>query len=291
MSLDQGIVFGVLGVALVLFAWGRWRYDLVAVAALLAVVFAGVVPPGEAFAGFGHPAVVIVAAVLVLSRALQNAGVVDALIRLIAPTRGRENVQIAAQSAVTAALSGMMNNVGALALMLPVAVRNAYRDNYSPAKSLMPLAFSSLLGGLVTLIGTPPNIIISSYRTQALGAPYSMFDFAPVGGAIAVVGVLFVGLVGWRLIPKDRRATPAGGQQLDIGTYLLECRPKEGGSGIGQSVLALERLAEGDVAILGVARGDRGMHMLPAPDEVIGADSVLLLQARGARQLPRSCRA
>ena len=192
MTQPQTTVFAILGTALLLFAWGRWRYDLVAVLALLAVVITGALPIDQAFDGFAHPAVVTVAAVLTISKALQNAGLVDALIRLIAPLHGRENLQLAAQTTATAMLSGIMNNVGALALMLPVALRNAYRDGYAPAKSLMPLAFGSLLGGLVTLIGTPPNIIVSTIRAQQLGAPYLMFDFAPVGGPVAIAGLVFV---------------------------------------------------------------------------------------------------
>ena len=192
MTGQQAIAFGIVGTTLMMLVWARWRYDVVAVFALLAVVVGGLVPPRDAFAGFAHPAVITVAAVLIISRGLQNAGLVDAVVKAIGALRGRPGLQIAAQCLVIAVLSGFMNNVGALALMLPVALRNAYRDGYSPGRSLMPLAFASLLGGLTTLIGTPPNIIISGFRAQASGQAFGMFDFLPVGLAVAVAGLVFL---------------------------------------------------------------------------------------------------
>jgi di/tricarboxylate transporter len=278
MSQDQTIVFAVLGAALVLFAWGRWRYDLVAVLALLALVFAGIVPAAGAFQGFAHPAVLTVATVLMISRALQNAGVVDWLLRAIAPLRGRPGVQVAAQTSATALMSTVMNNVGALALMLPVALRNAYREKYAPARSLMPLAFGSLLGGLVTLIGTPPNIIVSAYRQDAVGRPYEMFDFAPVGGGVAIAGVLFLLLVGWRLIPRARLDVPPAYRPFDAEKYLMEARVPEGGRIVGISVEELERNAGGDVRLAGLGGDDRRMRLVPSPTDVIGTGDVLLLQ-------------
>jgi di/tricarboxylate transporter len=277
MSNDQIIAFSILGAALALFAWGRWRYDLVAVLALIAVLVTGLLPAAAAFDGFAHPAVITVAAVLVISRALQNAGVVDAVMTAIAPLKGRENLQVGAQTGLIAVLSGLMNNVGALALMLPVALRNAYRDGYSPAKSLMPLAFGSLLGGLVTLIGTPPNIIISSYREQALGEPYAMFDFAPVGGAIAVAGVLFVVLAGWRLIPKDRLGAGDADELFDIGDYLLEAKAPRGSKAVGMTLSALENMVDANVQVVGVAHGEK-KQLAPAGTQTVRAADVLILE-------------
>ena len=172
MTLDQIIAFSAIGGALVFFVWGRWRYDLVALVALLVVVTAGLVPAREAFSGFAHPAVITVAAVLVISRALRNAGIIDVVVRALSPLRGQELGQLVAQSGTVGVLSAFMNNVGAMALMLPVALRTAYRDGYAPAKILMPLAFASLLGGLVTLIGTPPNVIIATFRAEATGEAF-----------------------------------------------------------------------------------------------------------------------
>ena len=276
MTSDQVLVLAVLAGALVLFVWGRWRYDVVALLALLAVVLGGVVPVGEAFSGFAHPAVITVAAVLVLSRALQNGGVIDLIMRFLSPLHGRPGPEIAAQTTLTAALSGLMNNVGALAMIIPVALRNAWRDGYSPARSLMPLAFGSLLGGLVTLIGTPPNIIISTFREESLGAPFQMFDFAPVGGAVAIAGLAFVVLIGWRLIPKERLETTAGGKGFDIGAYLLEAVVSDESKTPGRTIDEIEGGTVG-ARVLGIIRSDR-KYLNPAGGERVVAGDILILQ-------------
>jgi len=241
--------------------------------ALLAVVLAGLVPFDEAFLGFAHPAVITVAAVLVLSRALQNAGIVDVVARLLAPLRGRTGLQVGAQAGIVAVMSSIMNNVGALALMLPVALRNAYRENYPPARSLMPLAFASLLGGMVTLIGTPPNLIIATFRHREVGAPFGMFDFAPVGGAVALAGLAFIVLFGWRFLPRDRSG--GGEPALDIGDYLAEARVTKEGRAWGKSLGEIEGLAE--VRIAGLVRG-RTKRMAPPPTDRVRARDVLILE-------------
>jgi di/tricarboxylate transporter len=276
MTGQQEVAFGILALTLVLFVWGRWRYDLVAVFALLAVVLTGLVPASDAFNGFAHPAVVTVAAVLIISRGLQNAGLVDAVVKLIAPLRGRENTQIAAQCGVIAVLSGFMNNVGALALMLPVALRNAYRDGYPPAKSLMPLAFASLLGGLVTLIGTPPNIIISAFRAQQSGTPFGMFDFTPVGAVIALAGLAFLVLIGWRLLRLDGRKSDSGAA-FAIEGYVTEAVIPEESKAVGMTVFELEKLAEDDVVIAGIVHeGQR--HLIPPGMQRLRAGDIIVLR-------------
>lgn len=276
MTADQMLAFGILAATLVLFAWGRWRYDVVALLALLAVVLTGLIPVKDAFLGFAHPAVLTVAAVLVISRALQNAGIVDVVISAIAPLRGRENLQLAAQTLAVAVLSSFMNNVGALALMLPVALRNAYRDDYPPAKSLMPLAFGSLLGGMTTLIGTPPNIIVSAYRANNLGHGYGMFDFTPVGIIIAAVGLLFVIFVGWRFLPLDRRSGEAG-QPFKIEDYVTEVSVPKESKAANTTVYELEELAHDDVTILGVIR-DKSRRLAPSGSQRILPGDILILR-------------
>lgn len=196
MTSDQTIVLAVLGGALVAFAWGRWRYDLIAAAALLATVFTGLVAPGDAFAGFGHPAVITVAAVLIISHALKQSGLVDMIASRLSGLTEHTVLHILALTAVVTVASAFMNNVGALALMLPVALATASERDRSPAILLMPLAFGSILGGMSTMIGTPPNVIIATYRAQIAGEPFAMFDFAPVGAPVAVLGVLFVAFIG-----------------------------------------------------------------------------------------------
>jgi di/tricarboxylate transporter len=278
MTLDQTIVFAVLAGALVLFVWGRWRYDLVAMMALIAVLLTGVLPMDRAFEGFANPAVITVAAVLVISRALQQAGLVDLIVRALAPFKGRPMMQLVVQTAIVAVLSAFMNNVGALALMLPVALRQAYRDGYSPAIALMPLAFGSILGGLTTLIGTPPNLLVSGFRARELGEPYGMFAFAPVGAAVAVVGVAFVAIIGWRLLPKDRRAPPDPEKLFDIANYVTELRVPDESALAGSTVSELEGLADADVRVLGIVRAET-RRLVPRPYERIEAGDVLVVEA------------
>lgn len=189
MTTDQLLIFAILATTGALFLWGRWRHDLVAMAALLACVVGGLVAPAQAFAGFGHPAVVTVACVLVLSRALQTSGAVHALARPLLPGGGGPVRAITALTALGAVLSAFMNNVGALALLMPVALQMASRQDLPPGRVLMPLAFGSILGGMTTLIGTPPNLIVSGFRAQQSMAGFGMFDFTPVGLAVAVLVV------------------------------------------------------------------------------------------------------
>ena len=194
MNIDQTTIFGILLLTLVLFIWGRWRYDVVSLLALLAATIAGLVPWDHAFLGFGHPAVITVAAVLVASRGLQNSGVVDVMAGWLSRAGESPTRQVASLTGLVAVLSGFMNNVGAMALLMPASIRMAIKGGNPPSILLMPLAFGSLLGGLLTLIGTPPNIIVSAYREEHLGAPFKIFDFAPVGAGVLVAGHLFISL-------------------------------------------------------------------------------------------------
>jgi di/tricarboxylate transporter len=277
MTFEQGIVFAVLAVAMALFVWGRWRYDLVAIVALLAVVYAGIVSPRDAFAGFGHPAVVTVAAVLLISRALQACGIVDHIVRILAPTRRSTIRQVAAVSGLAAVLSAFMNNVGALALMLPVVLRNARRAGRSPSQVLMPLSFATLLGGLTTLIGTPPNIIIATFREQSAGAPFSMFDFAPVGLVVAVAGIIYITAFGWRLIPQHRRGEADARDMFQIQAYITEARVPDKSALVGERVRKIEQLCENEVTVMAIIR-DRRQWLAPSGVERVRQDDVLVLE-------------
>lgn len=281
MTLDQALVFGVLAATLALFVWGRWRYDLVAMLALLAILATGTLPLDRAFEGFAHPAVVTVAAVLVISRALQRAGLVDLLVRTLGPLKGKPVAQLVAQTAIVAVLSAFMNNVGALALMLPVALRQAYRDGYPPSMALMPLAFGSILGGMATLIGTPPNLLIASYRARELGAPFGLFDFAPVGGVVAVVGVAFVTLIGWRLLPKERATAPDPEKLFDVAEYVTELRVPEESELAGSTIAELEGRTDGDALVIGLVRDDEA-RLVPRAHEGLAAGDVLVVEGEPA---------
>ena len=206
MTPDQILVLTILLATIAMFLWGRWRHDMVAVMALLACVLAGLVEPAAAFAGFGHPAVITVACVLVLSRGLQASGAVDALAARVLPAKAGIALSLAALVGLGALLSGVMNNVGAMALLMPVAMQLASRLELPPGRVLMPLAFGTILGGMTTMIGTPPNLIVSGFRAQTGAGSFAMFDFTPIGLAVAVVGTLFIVLLGWRLVPAREKA-------------------------------------------------------------------------------------
>jgi di/tricarboxylate transporter len=263
---------------MVLLIWGRWRYDLVAFTALLAAVAAGVVPTDQAFAGFGHPATVVIAMVLIVSRGLSNSGAVDLIARTVTGAAKTLTSHIFLMSGLAAVLSAVMNNVGALALLMPVDLQAAKKARRSAALTLMPLSFASILGGLVTLIGTPPNIIIAAFREDALGEPYTMFDFTPVGGACALAGVLFVALLGWRLIPGDRSG-PTTAETFELEGYIAEARVPEGCEIIGRKVRELDELvAEYEVDIIGLVRGGKRLPGMARHAE-IRKDDLLVIEA------------
>ncbi|NLV72608.1 MAG: SLC13 family permease [Actinobacteria bacterium] len=279
MTTGQWVVFGVLAATLALFIWNRWRYDLVALSALLVLVVAGYVPWNDAFLGLGHPAVVTVAAVLIISSGLSNAGVVDAVARLLTRVGDRPVVQVLTMTSIVAVCSGFMNNVGALALLMPVAVSLSRKAGRSPSLLLMPLAFGSLLGGLLTMIGTPPNIIIAEYRAQVDGTPFRMFDFFPVGIGLAVVGVLFIALVGWRLMPgRDRKAV--SGDLFDIEAYMMEVRVPADSEFVGRTLhdLMVAVQDEADIVVTALIRNG-SMRQMPSTYAVLWEDDVLMVEA------------
>ncbi|MDN7132550.1 SLC13 family permease [Halomonas sp. MC140] len=249
------LVFIVLGLTLVAFIWGRFRYDLVALAALLGSVMLGLVPAEGAFAGFGHPAVITVAAVLVISRGFERSGVVDIISNQVLKVGENLFLQLLVLVGTVTLLSGIMNNVGALALLLPVAMRLAREHNTSPSLLLMPLAFGSLLGGLTTLIGTPPNIIISSYRREVTGDAFSMFSFSPVGIAVALAGLAFIVLIGWRLTPK-RSGQSSTDEMFDTANYLVELKVAEGSKAKGLTLQQLRDELDETIPVLAVVRDD-----------------------------------
>ncbi|MBI4202486.1 MAG: anion permease [Chloroflexi bacterium] len=277
MDWEQLMVFGVLIGALVLFVWGRWRYDLVAGMALLTLVIVGVIKAEDAFSGFGEPAVITVAAVLVISRGLQNAGLVDMVSRWVMAPAGHTIVQIGVLTLVAAFLSAFMNNIGALAFLMPVAVRISARNNIPLSHLLMPLSFASLLGGMTTLIGTPPNILIANFRAQNGGEAFGMFAFAPVGVAVALAGLVFVSLIGWRLIPMRRRQASAQ-ERFHMEEYITEVRVPEDSEWGGKTVQEVEAAVEGEVQVLALVRGQERVPVFSSYGSVRPQD-VLLMKA------------
>ena len=291
MNLEQGIVLGVIVGIFGLFAWGKWRYDIVAVIGLFSLVVADVIvdkvlgregsvliDPESALAGFGHPAVITVAAVLVISRALRNSGVVDLITRQLAPFAKNQTLHIASLCVVAAVLSAFMNNVGALALLLPVALKTANEQGRSPSLILMPLAFASILGGMITMIGTPPNIIISTFRAQEVGGEaFGMFAFAPVGGLVALLGVVFVTVIGWRLIPKDSLKSAGHDEMFAMKEYITEVRVPEECSFIGMTLGEVEKDTGEKMMIFGFIKKD-GKVVTPNRNNLVRAGSRYLVK-------------
>ena len=279
MTTDQLLLFTLLIAVFGLLIWGRWRYDLVAFVALLAALLLGLVPTDQAFSGFGHPATVIIALVLIVSRGLSNSGVIEMLGRYFVDGTRRLGTHITLMSGLAAGLSALMNNVAALALLMPLDLQAAKKAGRSASLTLMPLSFASILGGMITLIGTPPNIVIAEFRNDSLGSPFKMFDFAPVGIACAAVGVAYVALIGWRLLPADRRARDAGDELFEIADYIAEVRVPKGSAVIGKKVRELDvEAAKADVDIVGLVRRGQRMPGLARAVE-IRADDRLVIEA------------
>ena len=280
MTFDQYFLFGLLVVVFGLLIWGKYRYDLVAFGALTLALIVGVVPVDKAFDGFGHPATVIIALVLVVSRGLSKSGAIELIAKYVIDSSRSMQAHIGIMGSVAAGLSALMNNVGALALLMPIDMQAAEKAKRSPALTLMPLAFATILGGMVTLIGTPPNIIIASFREKSAGEPFQMFDFAPVGLACALVGVAYIALIGWRLIPTSRTEHNAGEELYEIKEYLAEIRVGEKSKLIDRKVRELDALAEeNDVVIVGLIRNNRRLPGM-ARRETIRAKDVLVVEAK-----------
>lgn len=279
MTSDQILLFALLAAVFVLLVWGRWRYDLVAFGALVVGLILGLVPSEKAFDGFGHPATVIIALVLVASRGLSNSGAIELIAKYVIDAGRSVSAHIAVMSSLGAALSAIMNNVGALALLMPLDLQASERAKRSPALTLMPLSFATILGGLVTLIGTPPNIIVASFRGRQLDEPFHMFDFTPVGLVCAVGGILFVALIGWRLIPTQNNEADGNATSFQVDAYIAEIAVPEASSAVGKQVRELDDICEDvDVVIVGLVR--RGKRLAgQARRRVIRPGDVLVVEA------------
>jgi di/tricarboxylate transporter len=283
MQIDQAIVIAVLAAALALFVWGRWRFDLVAMAALVVLTVCGIVPVGAAFQGFGHPAVVTVAAVLVIGRAIELSGVVEVTARRVANATTSPTLQVLLLCALVAVCSSFMNNVAALALLMPIALHSAEVLGRPVSQVLMPLSFSSLLGGLTTLIGTPPNIIIANFRKEISGHPFDVFDFTPVGVGVAICGVLFISFLGWRLVP-NRRHRRVSDRLFEISDYVGEVRVHAGSKLIDKSPTDISS-GDGSLRVMAIVRQQREV-LSPVPWISLQAGDVLLVEGD-----PKSLRA
>jgi di/tricarboxylate transporter len=276
MTRDQILTLAILTGMIVLFLSNRLRYDIVGLLGLVTAVFAGVVPVDHAFSGFANPVLPLIAAALVISAAIGQSGAVEILLRWLNPVLRPKELQVGVLVACVALLSAFMKNVGALAIFLPAAVQVARRNQRSPSEFLMPLAFASLLGGSMTLIGTSPNMLISSVRQDLLGAPFGMFDFTPVGAGIALFGVMFL-TVGWRLIPQRRRSRTAE-LAFSVEDYTSELRVGKSSAYVGRSVGEVEELSGGAIAVTAVIRDDARRY-IPAAGWRLHSEDVLVVEA------------
>jgi len=275
---EATVLFLILAGTLGLFIWGYWRYDIVACLALGACVAVGAVPFSGVFVGFSNPAVITVACVMIITHALNRSGIVDLLVKSLTPITNHEVLHIAALTLLAACLSAFMNNVGALALLMPVAIQTAIQAKRSPSHVLIPLALGSALGGLITSIGTPPNLLISSYRRQVLGQSYAMFDFSPVGLVLAAVGVTFVVLIGWRLLPARRKSAESTEDMFQIQDYITEITIPGGSPLVDKTINEFENLIEGDITILGLIRKQR-KRLVFRPQERLQQDDIVIVEA------------
>lgn len=274
--MQHTIVFITLVLVLVLFAWGRIRHDFVSMIALFILVLSGIIEPSEAFTGFGHPAVITVAAVLIIGKALEFSGLIDVVGQWVVKIGKNLILQILVLTTLVAFASAFMNNVGALAIMMPIAIHMARKSGNPPSYLLMPIAFASLLGGMVTLIGTPPNIIIAAFREAEKGTSFGMFDFAPVGIVLTIVGILFISLLGWRLLPK-REVQKSDKDLFDIDNYITEVEVLESSRIIGKSLLQVIKMSGSELQILGLIRDNIRIHA-PSTETIFKVNDILILE-------------
>lgn len=275
--LDQWLIGIILVAMLVLFVIDKWRYDLVAMMALLSAAILGLVPTAEVFSGFGNAAVITVAAVLIISQALWRSGVVDALASAMKNIGDKRWVQMIALTSVTTVCSAFISNTGTMAIMIPVALQLARSSGNNPSKLLMPMAFGSLLGGAITMVGTPPNIIIADIRREAMGESFGIFEFTPVGLSIAIAGLLFMWLLSHWLVPE--KAGKSKSQSLyDVSSYLTELYVPEGSNFVGETLYELENRSEEDFVIVALQRGEKRWSA-PARYLRLKAEDVLIVEA------------
>jgi len=275
LSRDQIFTLIILGFLVVLFLWDRLRYDVVALLALLGAVALGVVPADKTFNGFANPVLPLIGAALIVSVAIGQSGAVEVLLRRLGPTMRTGNSQVGVLVGCVALLSAFVKNVGALAIFVSAAIQVARRNKRSPSEFLMPLAFASLLGGSMTLIGTSPNLLASAVRRELTGQPFQMFDFTPIGAGLAIVGVLFLS-VGWRLLPQRRGA--ASGMNFTIEDYTGELRVTAKSPFVGRTVGDVEKLNGGALGIVGLIRAD-GRRQIPTRRWKLYEDDVLIVEA------------
>lgn len=276
MTLQQGLAFGLIALTIGAFVWGRFRFDLVAVVALVAGLALGIIPAEAAFDGFKNDVIVIIACALIVSAAFARSGIVELAMRRVLPLLKTERSQVPVLTTAVTVLSMATKNVGALAIMLPVALQVARRTGSAPSRLLMPMAFGAMAGGMVTLVGTAPNIIVAEVRQQIVGQPFGMYDFAPVGLAITAMALAFLA-VGYRILPKDRRGATQMNAALAANAYATEVIAPEDWAEESMTISALNALGQGDVRIMALIRAGK-RRPSPRGNVVVKPGDVLLVE-------------
>jgi di/tricarboxylate transporter len=276
MNPDQILFLSILSLCFILFFWGKIRYDVVALGALLVSGLFNFVPPSKLFSGFGHPATMIVIFILLLSKGLTRSGAVEIIASiLLKPFEKNPFIQKALLIILVCVLSGFMNNIGALAIMMPVAIHTLRKNNENPSSILMPLSFASILGGMMTLIGTPPNIIISTFREKTLAHPYGMFDFSYVGGGVAIGGVLF--LIFFTRFFLKKRDTFWQKDLFEVESYVFEVKAEKESSLIKKTIQEIEELlTENGLLLLGMIHKKRYFTRPPLSHTLYVSDTLMV---------------
>ena len=247
---DQIIILGLLILMVILFIWGRWRYDAISLGVLSVFVLLGYIQPEEAFNGFSHPAVITVALVLLISKGLERSGFISVIGRKLQAYANSEIQFMISITFFAAILSSFMNNIGAMAMLLPITLGICQKMNWNPSKFLIPLSFASILGGMNTKIGTPPNIIISEFRNDFADKDFAFFDFAFAGVPVSILGILFIALIGWRLI-KKRPINSENNPLIELEDYLVEMVITENSKLIEKRALDFRQELDTDTALMG----------------------------------------
>jgi di/tricarboxylate transporter len=276
MTVDQLLSAGVIAAMMAAFVWGRVRYDLVAAGALLIAVAVGIVPVKAAFSGFSDDIVIIVGSALLVSAGVARSGVMEWALQRFAPAVTSTRAQLAILVVTVTLLSAFIKNIGALAIMIPIAFRFARRSNTSPSVFLLPMAFGSLLGGLMTQVGTSPNIVVSRLREELTGTAFTMFDFTPVGAALALAGAVFLVLFYW-LVPERVRESAAMHEAIDIKNYMAEAKVVPASTIIGKTIGDLLKLSSEGARVTSLLRAD-GLRITPLPDAILSDGDILLLE-------------
>ncbi len=276
MTIEQIASFAVIASVVAMLIWDRLRYDIVALLALLVSVLIGLVPARDAFAGFSDDIVIIIASALVVSAGIARSGIIDMLIRPVSAGLSTPSRQIVGLGGAVAILSAVMKNIGALAIFMPIAAQLARRHGTKVHQVLMPMAFASLMGGLMTLVGTSPNLVVSRVRQDLTGEPFGMFDYLPVGLGITIAGMLFLSF-GWRLLPPERTGSRAAEDAFSVEDYVSELRLPGTSDFVGRSIAEVEKLASGEVRVIGIIR-ERYRRLVPDPEWTLAEDDVLLIE-------------